>query len=127
MRFYKTLDGLVKKSNPNKKSKLKSFEINWKLSEDEVPHFEDAEGLVDLGLFNQLENSGDLFYDQISNHEFTKIGGWPSLIQHSLDMEPENMIFQIGSEDKVHLNWVDGGNVYIGFEDDEWKLECQFF
>ena len=82
---------------------------------------------LDLGDFNKLENPGDFYYEKFTDYGFTKIGGWPDIIQHQLEMNPKNMVFQIGSEDKAGLNWIDGGNVYIGFEEGEWKIECQFY
>ena len=127
IRTYKDLEGLAPRKNPVEGSWIKPFEIRWSLSEEEGPQWEDAWEVTDLKEFNALEDSTDLFYDRYENHAFTKIGGWPNLIQHELDMGPENFIFQIGSEEKANWNWVDSGNAYFGKVNGEWVFECQFY
>ncbi|MEO0628445.1 MAG: DUF1963 domain-containing protein, partial [Bacteroidota bacterium] len=127
IRLYKDKSNLMERPNPNLKSKLKPFEIKWIKTNDEFPSMEDAASKIDLDSFEQLEDCGDIYYDNYTNHEYTKIGGWPSIIQHPLDMNVEDLVIQIGSESKAKLNWMDGGTVYIGFTNGQWKLECQSY
>ena len=126
IRAYESLDDLELRESPNK-SELKTFEIKWQLAKDN-PSRETSiweiggpeEYVRNKEEFNKVDFSK-------KNHELTKVGGWPSIIQHELEMSYEDFVIQIGSEDKAKLNWVDGGNMYIGYNGKEWLFECQFY
>ena len=50
------------------------------------------------------------------NHESTKIGGWPSNIQHFVDFDGKaDFVLQIVSDEKIGLMIGDMGTIYIGF------------
>lgn len=127
VRAYKTLDNLKPRDNPIQGSHIRPFEIQWKEVADEGPNWEDAWTVCDLDEFNNLDDTTDLYYDTYENHYFTKVGGWPSLIQSSLNMGAENFVFQIGSEEKANWSWVDQGTAYFGIKDGDWVFECQFY
>ncbi len=126
IRTYKDLNDLQLRENPIEKT-IKSFEINWHLNELAVPDLDYLNALNDISFLDNADIDISEIEMDYQNCIKTKIGGWPSVIQHLLGMDDDSFVIQIGSEEKVHLNWVDSGNVYIGFEENEWKLECQFF
>lgn len=127
IRTYANNVDLEVRTNPISNSGIKSFEIQWDLSANEGPNWEDAWTVVNLNEFNELNDSGDLFYDRYNNNERTKVGGWPALIQSELEMKAENFVFQIGSEPKANFNIGDGGTIYIGLIDGEWVGESQCY
>ncbi|WP_227607577.1 DUF1963 domain-containing protein [Hymenobacter translucens] len=124
---YTSLEGLKLAENPISSPSIKPCEISWQLAQDEAPAWEDAITAVDLSEFDTLSNAGDVFYERFTNHEFTKVGGWPSLIQHQLTMSPADFVLQIGSEVKANWQWVDAGTVYLGWHGGKWLLECQCY
>ena len=126
IRTYSTLEGLVPLNKPDMKPWPKPFPVRWHLAEDEGPNWEDAWSVVDLKAFNELDGSGDLFYDRYSNAPGTKFG-WPSLIQHELE-NGAGYVFQIGSEEKAQWTWGDGGVGYFCLNPDGvWNLEWQCY
>jgi len=127
IRTYKDVEKLQPRKNPIVGSGIKPAEIRWSLVDNEAPHWEDAWSVADLSDFNQLEDSTDLFYDNYSNHAFTKVGGWPSLVQGELSMGTNDFVFQIGSEEKANWSWLDAGTVYFGIKNGQWTFECQFY
>lgn len=97
----------------------------------------------DPDLIRPSEMSDEEF-DRIMEEDFnnnvkrTKIGGWASNIQHEqwwgYNVHPASPKFcmQINSEEKVHLNWVDSGTVYIARgtsvgHEEEWFVDIQFY
>ncbi|PHN03187.1 DUF1963 domain-containing protein [Flavilitoribacter nigricans] len=126
IRLYSSTAGLLPRANPVRKSRLKSFEIQWQYSPTECPDWEDADARIDLSELQLLDDAGEALLETFTNHELTKIGGWPSLIQHQLEMDADDFVIQIGSEPKANCNWIDGGNIYLGLVDGQWQIECQF-
>ena len=108
VRTYSDVAALTPKTLP-KQEIIKSFEINW------ILNMEENRGLT--------EGTPVKFSDP-NNQYRTKVGGWPGIIQHELEMEIENFVLQIGSEEKAKLNWVDGGVLYLGYKDEEWYFEA---
>ena len=131
LRAYKSLDDLVPLEKPDVSFAIKPFPIRWEQGDKEGPNWEDARGVVDgdtLGEFFVLEDDEDLYYSRYQNSDRTKLGGWPALIQHELQMKQDEFLFQVGSEEKAHWIWVDSGVGYFGLDDSgDWKFECQFF
>ncbi|MHC5082636.1 MAG: DUF1963 domain-containing protein [Planctomycetota bacterium] len=131
VRAYESLDGLVSLEKPAGEFPIKAFPIRWEKGESEGPGFEDLSEIIDSEIvkdFNVLEGDDDLYYSRYQNTERTKLGGWPSLVQHELKMEIDDFMFQVGSEEKGHWNWIDSGTGYFGLDSSgHWKFECQFF
>lgn len=127
LRAYTSTDGLAPRKNPIAGSPLKAFEVSWTKSESEAPNWEDAWSIADLSKFNELENSGSIFYERYNNQHSTKVGGWPSLIPSELRMGPNNFVLQIDSEEKVGWSYLDAGTMYVGRVDGVWVLEGQCY
>ena len=126
IRTYTTLNELEKRKCPIS-NHLKTFEINWEEKID-TPSLEELVWLE--GNPERRLPMSDVFYEmKLEEHwnSQTKVGGWPYSIQHELDMESENYILQIGSEEKAKLNWTDSGIVYIGINNGDWIIEHQFY
>lgn len=127
IREYTSLDGLEQIEEINKPNHVKTFPIKWSLSETEAPGWEDAWELVDLSTVNDDDEASDLFFEKYQNSSSTKVGGYPSDIQHGVGRLDE-FVFQIGSEEKANWNWVDSGIAYfIKTEENGWEFDCQFY
>jgi uncharacterized protein YwqG len=99
---------------------IRAFPVRWHLAETEAPVWDDAWGLYDLTEFNKLDDAIDLFYDRYNQHATTKVGGWPSYIQSSIEFD--EYVFQIGSEEKPQWMWGDAGIGYFYFRQGKWFL-----
>ena len=126
VRCYASLDGLEARSNPITGSRIRPCEITWTTFQDS-PGWDDFPTGIDMKAFNGLRESDKLLEDRYKNFKKTKVGGWPSLIQGSLDMGASNFQFQVGSEQKANWNCIDAGTMYFGLVNGEWKFECQVF
>jgi hypothetical protein len=62
----------------------------------------------------------------MKNHSGTKVGGYPTEIQHSVGLD--DFVFQVGSEEKPRWMWADNGIGYF-FRDAAgvWRFSCQFY
>jgi hypothetical protein len=82
--------------------------------------------LIDLGPVNSDPAGTEHFFETIRNHPHTKVGGYPHEVQHEVGLS--DYVFQIGSEEKAGLNWVDSGVAYF-FKSPgrEWRYDCQFY
>ncbi|MCE5186046.1 MAG: DUF1963 domain-containing protein [Planctomycetaceae bacterium] len=122
IRGYETLEGLVPIERPQVKFNIKPFPIRWELLENEGPSWEDAWSITNLTEFNEVTDHE--FNDRYHNSERTKLGGYPALIQAELSFGLNNFAFQIGTEEKAHWGWGDGGIGYFGLNDNgEWLFE----
>jgi hypothetical protein len=129
LRPYKSLDTLMPLIAPDDAPKAKrGFECRWEECEDQ-PVYDDPGILVPNGFDNSDVH--------LENVHHTKIGGYASNIQsepwwgHRQHEGAPRYCFQIDSEEKVGLIWVDAGTIYLargtapGFEN-EWYLDWQF-
>ena len=125
---YRSLEGLQPLPASNDKEMVRPFPIHWELSESDAPCWETACNIIDMKAINESEVASDLFFEKYTNYSGTKIGGWPTEIQHFVGNEENEFVFQIGSEGKSNWQWLDGGVGYF-FKDrnDEWVFECQFY
>jgi hypothetical protein len=126
IREYASLDNLVPlpKTNANI---AKTLPIGWSLSETEAPDWETAWSVVDLTPINDDEEASDLFFEKYRNYSGTKVGGWPSEIQHGLETEGA-FVFQIGSEEKAGWIWADNGiGYFVKDQSGEWLFKCKFY
>lgn len=127
IREYQNLDGLQTVEDLKVPEFLKSFPIKWSLSETEGPGWEDAWELVDLESVNESEEASEEFFDRFQNHSGTKVGGYPSDIQHGLGGDGD-FVFQIGSEEKPNWMWADNGiGYFLKTENGDWEFQCQFY
>jgi Domain of unknown function (DUF1963) len=150
IRAYTSVEGLVPLKSPTRNeasihglsrkhglSSKRGAEARWSEAIDH-PVYDDP----DLGIPTGFKAV------HLQNLRRSKIGGYPSNIQHAV-MWTEMMMnqdgvlfnplegqvgfaFQIDSEAKVGLNWVDSGTVYVGrgLTDeirDQWFVSCQFY
>jgi uncharacterized protein YwqG len=130
IREYPTLDGLVPVTGVPLPKKMTTVPITWTRSDVEYPDWFDAEDLVDFSghPFTALdEQTSSMLIDRFTNHEHTKIGGYPSNIQCTME-HVDTFVFQIGSEDAAHWNWCDAGILYFSkTTDGTWELTGQSF
>jgi hypothetical protein len=127
IREYPTLDRLRPLADLTKPSHVKTFAMRWCLSESDGPGWEEAWGLVDLDSVNSSEEASDEFFSRYSNHPGTKVGGYPTEIQHGIGGDA-TFVFQIGSEGKPNWMWAGNGIGYF-LKDDSgaWEFQCQFY
>lgn len=126
IREYQSLDGLVALPKIDLSGILRPFPIKWKLVDDDAPGWETAMGLVDLTSVNTDEEFDEAFCHDFKSYVCTKVGGYPDDIQHAPRLD--NFVFQIGSEEKAHWNWIDSGTAYF-YKDSfgQWSWDCQFY
>lgn len=125
IREYLTLNGLVPTPAKNPEY-LRPQPIRWKLGEPEAPGWEQSWDLVDMNPINESEEASGDFFD-LPHYGRTKIGGYSSDIQHLIG-NAGGFVFQISSEEKANLNWVDSGKVYFSKSDSgEWEFDIQFY
>lgn len=136
IRAYKSPEGLVSLQPPTPGTSRKGFECRWELCEEDYPVYDDP-GLVPVPGVPEDELDELLEEAELYNLKRTKIGGWASNIQHPQSWQcPDNaepvFCLQINSEEKVGLNWVDSGTIYIARNmekvgEPEWFLDLQFY
>lgn len=127
IREYSSFDNLKVVENVEKPTNLKSFPIKWNLLEKERPGWDEAGGLIDMSAINENEEASDKFFDEYQNHPFTKIGGYPTEIQHGIGGD-STFVFQIGSEEKPNWMWADNGiGYFLKTQSGEWEFQCQFY
>lgn len=102
---------------------MRGFEGRWSAALDH-PLYDDPERIA-------LPGVGDP-EPQLEHVYATKLGGYPSNLQHSAGWPGDDIVFglQINSEAKVGLNWADRGIVYIGrsgVDRTRWAVSCQFY
>ena len=144
LRTYAALNGLERREPPKRNAKhdwvAQGFEARWEPLATDFPCYDD----LDLTL-PEVDDDEDAFPDDAHglNQRRTKLGGYPSSVQHSVEflhfieqdgawhMHPDEptYVFQIASEGKAGLNWVDDGVVYFGCHPatKKWSVTCQFY
>ena len=114
LRAYSSLQGLTEIVEPDHDRPIRPFPIRWELIEEDYPGWED----VAIELPEDIE---DDYYDLFETQDYSKIGGWPSLIQGEIYWAPFNRhpaapeyVLQIDSEEKASWMWGDTGTGYFG-------------
>jgi hypothetical protein len=114
-------------SPPPIASRIKPFPIQWHSKTSEGPNWEDAWAVTDLSALNSLPDAAELFYSRYTNHNFTKVGGWPALIQSGLGGDGD-FIFQVASEEKPNFMVGDNGKCYFSKSSSGiWNMQWQCY
>lgn len=124
IREYACLDGLV--ALPQVAPCVKPFPIRWTRVDNDAPGWEGAWELVDLAAVNEDEAASETFFDEFTRHSGTKVGGYPYEIAHGVGRH--DVVFQVGSEEKIGWMWGDNGVAYFfRAPDGQWRWDCQFY
>jgi hypothetical protein len=132
IREYPSLEGLQPVSGISTPKDLKTLPVKWTQVEDDAPDWSDASEFVDLSPLKQIDKRyewGEPYDEKYHNHERTKIGGYPTVIQDSLSWSEAKgtFVLQIAHEDNAHWDWVDSGVAYfLKSESGTWEWDCQF-
>lgn len=132
VRSYRTLAGLTPLTPPaGYSSVVEPHEGRWIEAEDQ-PVYDDEELIEVDGLDLDNLDEEDQHLDNLSGH---KLGGYPSTIQSGVTWpgSPDaKFAFQIDSDEKAGIGWVDSGVIYIGRSPDtderpSFHFEWQFY
>jgi hypothetical protein len=124
IREYPTCEGLVELPASDEPAVVKDFPVRWTRVEDDAPDWENAWDLIDLKPIDDADD--ERFFEEFNRYEGTKVGGFPSCIQHGTELD--GFVFQIGSEEKPGWMWVDNGIAYFNRDAaGEWAFRCQFY
>ncbi|CAA9198636.1 DUF1963 domain-containing protein [Flavobacterium collinsii] len=134
LREYGIDDTLIIKDLKNPVSHLKAFPLSNKLIEEDYPVWEDCssipEDVTDKILELEESKTIDNYYDIVENNYSHKIGGYPSYCQSGIDFGNDfEFVIQISSDEKVNLNIVDNGNIYLAknSKTGQWVYYCDFY
>lgn len=126
IREYSETEDLVSLPPAAEPPAVRPFPIQWHLAEDERPGWEDAWEIIDLKAVHEDEEASAYFFEKLKNYPGTKIGGYPTEVQHAVGLE--GFVFQVGSEEKPQWMWADNGIGYFFKEPEgQWRFECQFY
>lgn len=133
LREYKEGDELVKKDLTNENSKIKPFQLNSQLLDEDYPVWDGCD--IPEEIFEELcemEESGEIsdYFDYCDCETGHKLGGYPCYIQSGIDFGSDfEFVLQIASDPKCNFNIYDDGNFYLAKskETGEWKLYVDFF
>ncbi len=120
IREYASLNGLEPLALSSEADIVKSFPIRWNLIEGDAPGWEDLSEIVD---WPQRDDDTNTFHEAYKTYGGTKIGGFPSEIQHGAGVK--DFVFQIDSEPKANWQWGDGGIGYFHKTEDAGHLAWQ--
>lgn len=124
IREYASLEGL--QPLPELDTPYRPFPVHWLSVIDDAPGWEDAWDIIDLSCVNDDEQASDSFFEDFNRYRGTKVGGFPTEIQHGVGIE--EFVFQVGSEEKVNWMWADNGIGYFHRSSEgEWRFSCQFY
>jgi len=131
VRTYTSLDELVPLTPPDNADLnwIKEMECRWGVKEDH-PDYDDPDLWLPPG--RDLADDDDGYLFEIENQRESKLGGYHSSTQHGGDWgDTGKFVLQIASENKVGLNWIDGGVLGLGLEQSEdgvaeWRVDIQF-
>ncbi|RDT55788.1 DUF1963 domain-containing protein [Escherichia coli] len=124
IREYATLEGL--ELLPEVATPYREFPVRWLSVNDDAPGWEDAWDILDLSAVNDDEPASDSFFEDFNRYGGTKVGGYPTEIQHGVGLQ--DFVFQVGSKEKVNWMWADNGIGYFHKSPDGvWRFSCQFY
>lgn len=124
IREYATLEGLT--LLPESETPYRPFPVRWMSVNDDAPGWEDAWDIIDLSAVNDDDQASDSFFDDFNRYRGTKVGGYPTEIQHGVGSQ--DFVFQVGSEEKVNWMWADNGIGYFHKSAEGlWQFSCQFY
>ncbi len=124
---FQSLKGLQFIPTSSYSSSIKPFPIHWLEVDDDAPGWEDAWEIVDLDPVNKDENASDAFFDEFNRYSMTKVGGYPTEIQHGVGNLDE-FVFQVGSEEKPNWMWGDNGiGYFFKSPTGEWRWSYQCY
>jgi hypothetical protein len=126
IREYSNLDGLEALPLLDVPTVPVPCPITWTAVSNDAPGWEDAWELLDLTVINNDSQLSAKFFKDFTNHAGTKIGGYPTEIQHGVGLK--DYVFQVGSEPRSRWMWADNGTAYffknpLGI----WSWSCQFY
>lgn len=127
IREYKSLEGLVPLVSAGAATGIRPFPAYWHEVEDDAPSWDDIAEMVNVDEIMRFDNALETFHEAFVTHEGTKFGGYPRSLQGEAGIA--DFVFQIDSEQKVGLDWIDGGVAYFhkATQTGEWKFSCQFY
>lgn len=142
LRTYKSIDELIQVEAPRHNSEVRPFPIRFELVEADISEY-DALVLEEMGLpledaVNFDERFGD-YYELIGGPaEYTKLGGWPSTLQHGVyyvgepntppTTEEYEFVMQIDAEPKAKWYWPGQGRAYLGVNGSgDWMIQVQMW
>jgi len=133
LREYKKSDSLTIKELKHPETIIKSFPLKKQIIDEDYPVW-DGGGLTSEieDKIIELENSGIIedYHDVTENCYGHKLGGYPSFCQPGIDFGDDfEFIFQIASDDKANLNFVDSGTLFFAKnkKTGEWRYYCDFY
>lgn len=127
LRAYTRLDGLLPLEPPTSPVPIKPRPIIWESVNDDFPCWEDLTEEAPEGL--ELNNRAlyDLVGRELPTYEQTKVGGWPTCIQSSIELF-DGYLLQIGTEDDAEWMWGDDGTAYLSLDEEgDWYIEWQTY
>jgi len=119
IREYSSLDGIKPLPKMQEIDYVKPFPITWHTIHNDAPSWEDLSEV-----YKGSPESMDVFNDEYSAHQGTKIGGYPLSLQHGVGLK--DYVFQIDSEPKANWNLVDAGLAYFHKRPSGWEISIQF-
>jgi uncharacterized protein YwqG len=133
LREYKKYENLTIKELIHPNTIVKSFPLKTKDVEEDYPVW-DGGGLTSEveDKILELEDSGIIedYHDVTENHYGHKLGGYPSFCQPGIDFgEDFEFVFQIASDDKANLNFIDSGTLFFAKnrKTGKWRYYCDFY
>ena len=133
LREYKKSDSLTIKKLTHPKTKIKSFPLKTLYIDEDYPVWDGGDLTSEIeDKIIELENSGIIedYHDVTENYYGHKLGGYPSFCQPGIDFGNDfEFIFQIASDDKANLNFVDSGTLFFAKnrKTGEWRYYCDFY
>jgi hypothetical protein len=132
LREYTKDDTLLYKELDNPDAWLRSFPLKATFIPEDYPIWDTGTIPAELEeAIIQLEKSGEIedYYNVVDNHYGHKLGGYPTFHQPGSSFEEGfEFLLQIASDEKVRLNIIDKGTIYLGKSSatGEWRLFVDF-
>lgn len=126
IREYASTDGLRPLPRTTFPGAPRVFPIAWDEVRDDAPGWETAWEILDMASINADEAASHGFFNDFQRYGGTKVGGYPTEIQHGNDLD--GFVFQVGSEVKAGWQWGDAGIAYFCKDQDgNWSWSCQMY